>query len=140
MDIDIERYTQTLHECGPGTREEKGVMFAAEITSDIKEYCQNIESSNISNYTSYTFTIFIHYTLQMEISYCYIDSVLSVLLNQQQDLNSFLAKCANSNSCWIYRESVENILMIFQKLLTTVKNDMANHLAKVMVNLDLYIF
>ena len=53
MDIDVERFVQSLHDCGPGTREEKGVVFAAEITSDIKEYCsqQTIESSsNISKY------------------------------------------------------------------------------------------
>ena len=56
MDIDVERFVQSLHDCGPGTREEKGVVFAAEITSDIKEYCsqQTIESSsNISKYILY---------------------------------------------------------------------------------------
>ena len=53
----MERFSQTLHECGPGTPEIKGVMFDAEISSDIKEYCQNVESSNIGNYTSSTIAI-----------------------------------------------------------------------------------
>lgn len=59
MDVGVERFVQSLHECGPGSREEKGVMFAAEITSNIKEYCETIESSNIS-ITRFYFTIFIH--------------------------------------------------------------------------------
>ena len=39
----MERYSQTLHECGPGTLEIKGVMFDAKISSDIKEYCQKLK-------------------------------------------------------------------------------------------------
>ena len=71
-------------------------------------------------------------SLQVVVLYFFdIDSVLSVLLNQERDLNSFLAKCGKSV---VYRESIENILTIFKNLLTTVKKDMANYLAKIMVN------
>ena len=62
-----------------------------------------------------------------------IDSVLTVLLNQQLDLNSFLSKCALDNYYLKYKQSVENILKIFQNLLTTVKNDMGSYLAKILV-------
>ena len=68
------------------------------------------------------------------ILYIHVDSVLSVLLNQKLDLNLFLSKCIDSNSSGVYRESVENILMIFKNLLTAVKKDMANYLAKIMGN------
>ena len=71
-------------------------------------------------------------SLQVVVLYFFdIDSVLSVLLNQERDLNSFLAKCGKSV---VYRESIENILTIFKNLLTSVKKDMANYLAKIMVN------
>lgn len=50
MDIDVENYMQKLHKYGPGTREENGVIAAAEITSDILESLLTIEGGNISKY------------------------------------------------------------------------------------------
>ena len=141
---DLQDFVRQLSECIPpkSSFQRKNVIDrirkAKEVTEDIKELVNSATEENISKLfllalvSSLTHLLSARCLTKKKYVFLILDLVLSSLIDQSFNLPSFIKSAEHMNN--EYKDSFNNIMEIFEMLLTRYQSYTINYLTNIKVN------